>query len=312
MLFYAWFGVVMFVDSPEGDQLFPNLVEGLWTLWICVTTANYPDVMMPGYTQNRFVALYFVSFMILTFFFLMNVILATVCNEYDTSVAEHRVESTKLSTTNLKKAFSLLMRHENESTSKDSSMGSFDTIDRETVIDLLTILNNDFPEFRRLSQDDTHILFAILDRDGTSNISEQEFMNFGNVLMLELCKTSHYASSIEIYFPIIFHSHCWQHFRRCIMSPYFEYIIDFILILNAIVVGIQSWPLLSDEKVVLDSKLLDGSIDTIWGTYGLAFQFLLGLRIRKLIHSGFRIFILLASRSDGNDFYGHLCVRSIL
>ena len=36
----------MFVDSDEGDLHFPSLVEGLWTLWICVTTANYPDVMV--------------------------------------------------------------------------------------------------------------------------------------------------------------------------------------------------------------------------------------------------------------------------
>lgn len=266
MLFYAWFGVVVFVDSPEGDQLFPTLLEGLWTLWKCVTTANYPDVMMPGYNQNRFVALYFVSFMILSFFFLMNVILATVCNEYDTSVSEHRVESAKISSTNLKIAFSLLVRQEKESIDRDVFMGKSETIERETVLDLLSILNNDFPEFRRISQDETHILFAILDRDGTSKISEQEFMNFGNVLMLELCKSSDYASSVEVYFPKLFHSSCWQQFRRFIMASCFEYIIDFILILNAIVVGMQSWPLLSEQKVVLNSKLLDGSVDTIWGT----------------------------------------------
>ena len=42
--FYAWFGCVMFVDTPQGDEQFPNLIEAWWTLWICVTTANYPDV----------------------------------------------------------------------------------------------------------------------------------------------------------------------------------------------------------------------------------------------------------------------------
>ena len=152
MLFFAWFGVVIFVDSPEGDQLFPTLVEGLWTLWICVTTANYPDVMMPGYTgnQNRFVSMYFISFMILTYFFLMNVILATVCNEYDTSVAKHRVQSENISSTNLKTAFSLLMRHEKESINKDIVSKKSDTIERETILDLLSILNNDFPEFRQM------------------------------------------------------------------------------------------------------------------------------------------------------------------
>ena len=42
--FYAWFGCVMFVDTPQGDEAFPNLIDAWWTLWICITTANYPDV----------------------------------------------------------------------------------------------------------------------------------------------------------------------------------------------------------------------------------------------------------------------------
>lgn len=42
--FPTQFGCVMFVDTEEGDQHFPNLIEAWWTLWICITTANYPDV----------------------------------------------------------------------------------------------------------------------------------------------------------------------------------------------------------------------------------------------------------------------------
>ena len=53
ILFYAWFGVVIFYDSPQGVEAFPSLAEGMWTLWICVTTANYPDVMMPSYNEHR-------------------------------------------------------------------------------------------------------------------------------------------------------------------------------------------------------------------------------------------------------------------
>lgn len=37
--FYAWFGCVMFVGTPEGDTFFPNIVEAWWTLWIMVTVS---------------------------------------------------------------------------------------------------------------------------------------------------------------------------------------------------------------------------------------------------------------------------------
>ena len=53
VVFYAWFGVVIFYDTEQGSETFPNLPEAIWTLWICVTTANYPDVMMPSYNQHR-------------------------------------------------------------------------------------------------------------------------------------------------------------------------------------------------------------------------------------------------------------------
>jgi len=81
VVFYAWCGVVLFFDSEQGANGFPNLLEGVWTLWICVTTANYPDVMMSSYNDNRLVsASYFISFMIISFFYLMNLVLAVTVN----------------------------------------------------------------------------------------------------------------------------------------------------------------------------------------------------------------------------------------
>lgn len=41
--FYSFMGVLLFDVSEQGQRDFPNWIEGIWTLWICVTTANYPD-----------------------------------------------------------------------------------------------------------------------------------------------------------------------------------------------------------------------------------------------------------------------------
>ena len=41
--FYSFVGVLLFDVSEQGQRDFPNWIEGVWTLWICVTTANYPD-----------------------------------------------------------------------------------------------------------------------------------------------------------------------------------------------------------------------------------------------------------------------------
>jgi two pore calcium channel protein, plant len=255
MLFYAWFGVVMFVDTDEGNLLFPNLVEALWTLWICVTTANYPDVMLPGYNQNRWVALYFVSFMALSFFFLINLVLAQVINQYDSAVENHRKRYVEDSRQNLAQAFGLL---------RQSSDCKGDRIDRSIVMDLFSILNLDFPEFRTLSDDDTKLLFAILDRDGNNSVSEEEFMDFGNVLLLEFVNAKEYTSVIERNYPAFHQRPFWQKVCSIVNSIEFEVLLDLVLVTNAVVVAIQSWPELSRQDVHLDARYWDGSIDTVW------------------------------------------------
>jgi len=252
LLFYAWFGTIMFVGTEEGKQHFSSLVESMWTLYICVTTANYPDVMMPAYNDNRLTAVYFVSFMALSFFFLLNIILASVVNEYDMASEQRKMEFAQSANANLKRAFELMDVRKNG------------RIDRDTVMALFTILNEDFPEFRKLQDDETKLLFAILDQDGSSTITEDEFMNFGNVLLLEFVKESDYASWVQIWLPEIYGTGWYQSFADTVKSDYFEVAIDLVLVLNAVVIGIQTYPELSGQAIAIDPKDYDGEIDTVW------------------------------------------------
>lgn len=134
--FYAWIGVVIFSNSEEGTMHFPNLIDAMWTLWICITTANYPDVMMPAYNKNRLATLYFIFFMVINFFFMMNVVLASVVNAYDNDLEERKAKLARVTARNLNNAFDLL---DSDKTGK---------IDRHTVMGVFYILNVDFPEIK--------------------------------------------------------------------------------------------------------------------------------------------------------------------
>ena len=65
---------------------------------------------MPGYNDNRVSGLFFVSYMTITFFFILNVILAVVVNAYNskTERSESDIENTRIS--NLTAAFHMLDR----------------------------------------------------------------------------------------------------------------------------------------------------------------------------------------------------------
>lgn len=186
--------------------------------------------------------------MILSFFFLMNVILSSVVNEYDTAVEARQEYRGKMARENLEKAYRLLDPNE---TGK---------VDRDTIMAIFFILNEDFPEIRRISDEETKLLFAILDKDGSSNISEEEFLDFGNLLLLEFVRSDAYASVIQTHFPKIYESGWYKRIEEVVKSDEFEFWIDCILGVNAIVIAIQSFPELSSTDVHLDSRYWDGSI----------------------------------------------------
>eukprot|EP00804_Cyclotella_cryptica_P018435 CCRYP_004287-RA/>CCRYP_004287-RA protein AED:0.30 eAED:0.30 QI:121/1/1/1/1/1/5/1507/811 len=276
-IFYAWFGVVMFYDSPQGHIAFPSLLEGIWTLWICVTTANYPDVMMPSYNEHRFMALYFVSYMLFSFFYLMNLVLAVAVNSYDESIADRRKYREQLSRELLTKAFELL-DHEKKS-----------EISRNTVMNVMVILNQDIPEISKLSHDEKSIFFAMLDKDGSSTISLDEFLLFGKVLLLDLHAQSEYATFVEMNLPRIYNSRFYQRVCNIVKSDNFEIMVDFILIMNAGIIAIQDYPMLSGQDVTEDPKYNDGYIDTVWESIETLFTILyLVEAILKIMVNGWK------------------------
>jgi two pore calcium channel protein len=285
--FYSWIGVVIFYGSDEGTQMFRNIFDAMFNLWIATTTANYPDVMMPVYNENRLSTIYFVVFMIVTFFFLMNVILASVVNSYDNELDRRREEGSKLSEEKFGAAFELL---------DYNNRGS---IDKDTVMALFAILNEDFYEFRKIPPDEATLLFAILDKDGKNSVSRSQFMEFGNVLLLEFEKVEKRQTFLEAHFPKLFESASFKVCCKFIDSNSFEACIDGILVLNAMVVLVQSFPMLMGETVNLDPKASDGEIDTLWERLETVFTCVYVVEISvKVLFKGWQEF----SRSSRNIF----------
>ena len=259
ILFYGWVGCVMFYETPEGDASFSNLVESMWTLWIMVTTANYPDVMMPAYNDNPLAVLYFVSFMVISFFFIMGVVLASVVNSYQNDDDMCKAKIKELRQKNLQQAFQLLDQNEEG------------WVNREMIMGVFMVLNQDVPQIRYIPPDQAELLFAVLDSGGEDRISEGEFMYFTKVMLLEFERASAYTTFLERHFPSFFHLETFQSFCEAIKSDSFERVVDAVVVLNAIVVAIQSYPQLVGEPSYEDENVKDGYIDTPWERFQTAF-----------------------------------------
>jgi len=84
-----WVSLVVFAENPLGGvdgQGFQSWPQAAYSLWIAYTTANFPNVMIPGYNQNRWVFGFFCFYMLIQLFLLENMLLAVVYDAYKSSL----------------------------------------------------------------------------------------------------------------------------------------------------------------------------------------------------------------------------------
>jgi len=92
VLFYSLMAFTLFSGNPN-DPYFSDLFESFLNIFILQTTANYPDVTIPAVKQNSLASLFFISFLMIQLYFIFNLNIATVFNNY-----KEELENKKVST----------------------------------------------------------------------------------------------------------------------------------------------------------------------------------------------------------------------
>ena len=95
MLIYSVLGFYMFgpTATHEGSPYFQTFPLSFINLFVLLTTANYPDVMMPSYNKDSFSVIFFFTYLMICLYFLMNLLLAVV---YEAFTAEEAKKFKKL------------------------------------------------------------------------------------------------------------------------------------------------------------------------------------------------------------------------
>ena len=225
LVFFGWFGVVLFPprSSAQGEAYFTNLWQTCWQLFICITTANFPDVMIPAYSHARLpAAVYFGGFLVLGFFFMMNLLLATVYNAYTDERESASRRRARSRAANITAAFELLAAGE----TREVSRGALD--------DLFAELNA-HRDVVYISADAAARLFADLDTSGDGSLHRDEFERVVDVLQGEADRKKAGLSDDEL------PSAPWRaRARRLVEAASFELGVDALLLLNAALIAYQT------------------------------------------------------------------------
>lgn len=82
MVIFAILGFCIFSPNTS-DPYFSTLENSLVSLFVLLTTANFPDVMMPSYSKNRWSCVFFIVYLSIELYFIMNLLLAVVFDTFN-------------------------------------------------------------------------------------------------------------------------------------------------------------------------------------------------------------------------------------
>ncbi|XP_051032495.1 two pore channel protein 1 [Phodopus roborovskii] len=82
MIIFAILGFYLFSTNPS-DPYFNTLENSIVNLFVLLTTANFPDVMMPSYSRSSWSCIFFIVYLSIELYFIMNLLLAVVFDTFN-------------------------------------------------------------------------------------------------------------------------------------------------------------------------------------------------------------------------------------
>lgn len=84
--YFAAIGNFLFGNIMEGIMLFDTFANSFWAMFVCLTTENFPDVMLFAQQENAAYSLFFIVFILVGVFFLLSVLLAVIFDNFKNRV----------------------------------------------------------------------------------------------------------------------------------------------------------------------------------------------------------------------------------
>jgi hypothetical protein len=125
------------------------------------------------------------------------------------------------------------------------------------------------------------LIFAILDKDGSEKLELNEFLYFGQAMLLEFEEFAKYGSFIEKFFPSVLQSAIYNNMKRVVNAVWFDSVIDVLVMVNAVVVLLHSYPMLAGES--FQNNIEYAQIDSPWEIVETIFTFIFALEMSSKI-----------------------------
>ncbi|XP_043497418.1 two pore calcium channel protein 1-like isoform X1 [Polistes fuscatus] len=277
LFFISVYTVLGYFMFSEMNRNFSTLENSFVSLFVLLTTANFPDVMMPSYSKNKWYAIYFVSYLSTMLYVMMNLMLAVV-NETFTSAERDKFKKLYLHKRKAcQHAFKLLVSKQNPDKMK---FRQFEGLMRYYA--------------PHKSTRDIVLMFRYMNVSGSGALNSEEFLVIYDATMLQW--------EVE-YSNIPWYHSAWQPLQMlcvgahtAIRWTYFESLVYIIIIGNGIAMIIRL--IQPSENIQISIHKFAACWDTLlFGSLFIseALAKILGLGIKRYLNSGWNLFDLGAS-----------------
>ncbi|XP_066281782.1 two pore calcium channel protein 1-like isoform X2 [Branchiostoma lanceolatum] len=212
------------VNYSDGQPYMHNYLDTFFHLYVLVTTANFPDVMMPAFDYNAWFTLFFIIYLIICLYLFMSICLATIYNNFKEHLKEYVEDSVREKQDNLQLAFDILKvetGHGEKLLPKSRWMSLMRTV-HPSRLDL-----------------EHSLLWDVLANKHTGYISKSEFFHVANLLDIQVLEVKDREPEFQRWFPRCYTSKASRLIRKTVANRFFRYFIDLAVVANAVCIALD-------------------------------------------------------------------------
>lgn len=208
----------------DGRPYFESYWDSIFDLYVLVTTANNPDIMMPAFDLSTYYVIFFVVFLVICFFIYMNIILAVIYNNYRKHLKNEVRKAVFSKRQQLGKAFKILALE----------LRNKQVVTRTRFVQLMKFLDSEKNPAL------INVLWIVLDSDGSDYLEKGEFLKLADLLNVEVSEVVDRTIFLAHFFPTIYYSKPSRFLCKVVKNRFFGIFFDVLTFTNAIVIGISN------------------------------------------------------------------------
>ncbi|KAJ1153083.1 hypothetical protein NDU88_005850 [Pleurodeles waltl] len=209
--------------TSEGTPYFTNYLDAVFDLYVLVTTANSPDVMMPAFNYNWWYCLFFIAYIIINTYIFMSVFLAVVYNNYKKHLKNEIRKMAYMKHRKMVDAFNIL---------KVKEVQEF-VIKQAQWNRLVKLVAPDISNSHR------ELLLRVSDDEQKGYIGMKSFVRLADLLNIKVITMKSRMHPLERLMPYLYNSRISHLIRRMVKHKAFVYAYDVIILVNAIFIALD-------------------------------------------------------------------------